>query len=113
MHPDRVPESPATRKLRLFIEANAAKRARAETRIKTRIESAREALLAVLGERGLTPTPRERGLILKCGDAEQLAAWLRRAVTAATVADALAAAPTATASPKPRGARRPAARASR
>ncbi len=45
------------------------------------------ALLALLAERGLTPTPEERAHIAACTDETLLARWVRRAVTAPSVAD--------------------------
>jgi hypothetical protein len=88
MTPDRVPERPAVRKLRLFLESIGEKRGRAEGLA----EGKREDLLLVLSERGLAPTKDERARIEKCTDAAQLGAWLKRAVTAPSVADVLAAA---------------------
>ncbi|MBK6691770.1 MAG: hypothetical protein IPG50_06130 [Myxococcales bacterium] len=44
-------------------------------------------LLAILNERGLTPTPEERAHIAACTDEAELTHWVRRAVTAASVAD--------------------------
>jgi hypothetical protein len=79
MTPDRVPERPAVRKLRLFLESIG------------RAEGKRESLLMILSERGLTPTKDERARIEKCADAPQLDAWLKRAITAPSVADALTA----------------------
>jgi hypothetical protein len=100
MHPDRVPERPATRKLRLFLESIGEKRGRAEGKAEGRAEGKaegraegkREDLLTVLSERGLSLTEEQRARIEKCTDVEQLGLWLRRAITAASVADVLTAA---------------------
>ncbi len=111
MHPDRVTERPAVRKTRLLLESIGEKRGLEQGRA----ETARGALLVVLSERGLGPTDEERAHIEACTDVAQLGLWLRRAVTAASVADVLAATVTATRpAPKPRRTRpSPAARASR
>lgn len=91
MHPDQYPERPAVRKLRLFLEDRG------------RAESKREDLLMVLSERGLPVTDGERARIEKCTDVEQLSLWHRRAITAASVADVLAATvPTTKPAPRPR-----------
>jgi hypothetical protein len=97
MQPIRVTESPRIRKLRLFLEGIAEKRGRAEERV----ASKREDLLMVLSERGLPLTREQRTLIGKCADADQLALWHRRAITAASVADVLAATVTPAAARKP------------
>ena len=119
MHPDRVTERPAVRKTRLLLESIGEKRGleqgRAEGRTEGRAETARGDLLVVLSERGLGPTDEERAHIEACSDVAQLGLWLRRAVTAASVADVLAATVTATRpAAKPRRTRlSPAARTSR
>jgi hypothetical protein len=121
MHPERYPERPAVRKLRLFLEgqgraegkaegraegkAEGRAEGKAEGRAEGKAESKREDLLLILSERGLPLTSDERAGIEKCEDVEQLALWLRRAVTAASVADVLAAA-VKTTKPRPRS-RRP------
>ena len=83
MNPDNIPESPATRKLRLFLESRGEQRGRAAS------------LLLVLEQRGLPVSEAERARIRQCGDAAQLDAWLRRALTAESVADVLAEGPPA------------------
>ncbi len=123
MHPDRVTERPAVRKTRLLLESIGEKRGleqglakgRDEGRNEGRAEAARGDLLLVLTERGLTPAASERARIEACADVAQLGLWLRRAVTAASVAEVLAATVTApTPAPKPRRTRpSPAARPSR
>ncbi|MBK8256154.1 MAG: hypothetical protein IPK82_26230 [Polyangiaceae bacterium] len=90
MHPDRVPESPATRKLRLFLEANAERRGRAEGEAKGRAKEVTHALRIVLTQRGLKPTPAELAVINGCTDLTVLRMWLERSVTASSVAEVLA-----------------------
>lgn len=61
-----------------------------------RLEAAGEArgkagsLLEVLAARGLAVTPDERSQMLACQDLPRLAGWLRRALSASTVAEVLA-----------------------
>jgi hypothetical protein len=86
MHPDRVPESTRTRKLRLFLESIGEKQGRAEGKI----EGKREALLMVLEERDLPLTEEQRAHIEACTDIEKLTVWHRRAITAASVDEVLA-----------------------
>ena len=52
-------------------------------------------LLLVLEQRGLPVSKAERARIQECGDTDQLDAWLRRALTAESVADVLAEGPPA------------------
>ena len=61
---------------------------RAEGEAKGRAEGLAEAVLDVLEARGLPVSDEARARILACTDATQLAAWVRRAVTVASV-DAL------------------------
>ncbi len=115
MHPDRVTERPAVRKTRLLLESIGEKRGLEQGRAEGRAETARGALLVVLSERGLGLGDQERARIEACTDVAQLGLWLRRAVTAASVAEVLAATVAAAKpAPKPRSTRpSPAARASR
>ena len=98
MHPDRVPERPAVRKLRLFLEQKGRAEGLAAGKAEGLAEGKREDLLTVLLERGLPLTDEERARIEKCTDVEQLRLWHRRAITAASAADVLA---TAAKSEKP------------
>ena len=131
MHPDRVLERPAVRKLRLFLEqkdraeglaegkaeglaegkAEGLAEGKAEGLAEGKAEGKREGLLVVLSERGLTPTEAERAVIMGCEDVSLLGTWLKRAVTAASVADVLAAAPSPRPAPKRPSTKRPAGRA--
>lgn len=102
MHPDRVPESPSTRKLRLFLEANAEKRGRleglaeglaegrAEGRAQGEAAGVRAALEIVMAQRALVPTAVEVKRIENCTDLRVLRVWLERAVSASSVRAVLA-----------------------
>jgi hypothetical protein len=102
MNPDSFPENAPARKLRLFLEAMGEKRGRVEGRA----EGQRNALLLVLAERGLVPTVAQRARVQACTDTAELNVWVKRAVTAESVAQVLG--PKAAA--KPAASRRPAAR---
>jgi len=56
-----------------------------------RVEGHARALLRILGARGLSVSDAERGEILCCAELVVLEAWLDRALTAACVAEVLAA----------------------
>lgn len=62
---------------------------REEGLAKGRAEGRAEALLAVLESRGLRVSNQARARILECTDGEQLDAWLRRAVSVASVDELL------------------------
>ena len=62
----------------------------AEGRAAGLAEGKAEALLTIFEARGLPVGEAQRDAILACSDAEQLDRWTRRAVTAASVDDALA-----------------------
>ena len=105
MNPDQIPERPAVRKLRLFLESIGEKRGRAEGRAEGLAEGlakgeagglangTREALRTILSERGLSLSEGDRERIEKCSDVEQLTVWLRRAVTAGTASEVFASSP--------------------
>jgi len=78
---DKIPETRASRRFRLFIE----KKGRTEGKA----EGKQEALLMILGARGLLPTTRERARIAACTDAAVLDAWLVAAATAESVREVL------------------------
>jgi hypothetical protein len=63
---------------------------KAEGRAEGKAEGRAEALLAVFAARGLAATDEERARVLACGDLATLERWIRQAVTAASVAEALA-----------------------
>ena len=95
MDPNHIPERPAVRKLREFLESVGEKRGLAEGKA----ESKQEDLLTVFSERGLPVTAGERARIRECTDIGRLSEWFRRAITAASVAEALAAAPSSKGAP--------------
>lgn len=69
------------------MEGGADRGVRATATSTSTLPSQAAALLALLAERGLTPTPEERAHIAACTDETLLARWVRRAVTALSVAD--------------------------
>jgi len=85
MDADKIPETKASRALRLFLE-------RGEARHKA--QGKREALLAVLATRGLSPTKEERTSIDALTDLTALDRCIQAAVTAASVGAMLASAGT-------------------
>lgn len=97
MNPDKIPETPAARKLRLFLEAQGRKKGRAEGEAKGRIEGRAEgeakgrqdALLTLLRARGLSPSQDDEARIRACADAAKLDRWIAQAATATTVREAL------------------------
>ncbi|MGK3990953.1 hypothetical protein WME99_48350 [Sorangium sp. So ce136] len=112
MNPDKIPETPAARKLRLFLEAQGRKKGRAEGRAegeaKGRAEGRQEALITLLRARGLAPSPDDEARIRGCADAAKLDRWIARAATATTVREALGTRTQgARARPRPPGRSRP------
>ncbi|WP_437652488.1 hypothetical protein [Sorangium sp. So ce1182] len=112
MNPDKIPETPAARKLRLFLEAQGRKKGRAEGRaegeVKGRAEGRQEALITLLRARGLAPSPDDEARIRGCADAAKLDRWIARAATATTVREALGTRTQgARARPRPPGRSRP------
>ena len=109
MHPDRVPETPESRELRLLLESNGEKRGLAqgktvgrteglaegrteglaEGRTEGLAEGKRDTLRMILTERGLALTAAQRRRIDGCSEIPQLDAWLKRALTADTAAEVL------------------------
>ncbi|WP_437782629.1 hypothetical protein [Sorangium sp. So ce1097] len=93
MNPDKIPETPAARKLRLFLEAQGRKKGRAEGEAKGRAEGEakgrQDALLTLLRARGLSPSQDDEARIRACADAAKLDRWIARAATATTVREAL------------------------
>jgi hypothetical protein len=73
MNPDKVPESPAVRKLRLLLRGTGEARGCAH------------ALLTLLDARGLAISTADRAKIEACTDAALLDQWIRRAATAESV----------------------------
>ncbi|WP_437757736.1 hypothetical protein [Sorangium sp. So ce1389] len=116
MNPDKIPETPAARKLRLFLEAQGRKKGRAEGEAKGRAEGEakgraegrQEALITLLRARGLAPSPDDESRIRGCADAAKLDRWIARAATATTVREALGTRTQgARARPRPPGRSRP------
>ena len=89
MNPDKIPETPAARKLRLFLEAQGRKKGRAEGEAKGRAEGRQDALLTLLRARGLPPSQDDEARIRACADAAKLDRWIAQAATATTVREAL------------------------
>ncbi|WP_437816209.1 hypothetical protein [Sorangium sp. So ce1078] len=93
MNPDKIPETPAARKLRLFLEAQGRKKGRAEGEAKGRAEGEakgrQDALLTLLRARGLSPSQDDEARIRACADAAKLDRWIAQAATATTVRAAL------------------------
>jgi hypothetical protein len=101
MNPDKIPESPAARKLRLLLEAQGRKRGRVEGEAKGRAEGLAEgkakgkqdALLTLLRARGLPLTRADEVRVRACTDTAKLDRWIERAATAASVREVLGAKP--------------------
>ncbi|WP_437280366.1 hypothetical protein WME90_07340 [Sorangium sp. So ce375] len=129
MNPDKIPETPAARKLRLFLEAQGRKKGRAEGEAKGRAEGEakgraegeakgraegeargrQDALLTLLRARGLPPSQDDEARIRACADAAKLDRWIAKAATATTVREALGTrTPRARARPRTPGRSRPA-----
>ncbi|WP_433934402.1 hypothetical protein AB3662_07650 [Sorangium cellulosum] len=93
MNPDNIPETPAARKLRLFLEAQGRKKGRAEGEARGRAEGEargrQDALLTLLRARGLSPSQDDEARIRACADAAKLDRWIARAATATTLREAL------------------------
>jgi flagellar biosynthesis/type III secretory pathway protein FliH len=109
MDPNKIPETPAARKLRLFLEAQGRKRGRIEGEAKGRAEGLAEgraegrteghaegelkgkqdALLALLKARGLTVTAEQRAALRSCADLAKLDQWIVQAATAIKASDVL------------------------
>ena len=80
-----IPESPAMRKARRFLEA----RGRDKWLAEGKIEGARGALLTLLQARGLAVSETERATIGACSDPVRLDLWIVRAATATATCDVL------------------------
>ncbi|AUX40281.1 uncharacterized protein SOCE26_016810 [Sorangium cellulosum] len=109
MNPDKIPETPAARKLRLFLESQGRKKGRAEGEAKGRAEGEakgrQEALVTLLRARGLSPSQDDEARIRACADTAKLDRWIAQAATATTVREALGA-KTSGARARPRAPRR-------
>jgi hypothetical protein len=97
MNPDKIPETPAARNTRLFLEAQGRKRGRLEGRAEGRAEGLtqgevkgkQDALLALLKARGLSISAEQRAGLRSCADPAKLTQWIVRAATAASASDVL------------------------
>ena len=91
MDPDKIPEGPAMKLLRLEMEKKIEAGGRAADLAKGMVEGRAESVLTVLTARGLVPTEEQKARLLGWGwtDLERLERALRRAVTAGTVEEAL------------------------
>jgi hypothetical protein len=94
MDVNKIPETKASRAFRLFFEnrgkAEGLAEGKAEGKAEGLAEGKRASLLTVLAARGLTPSATERKQIAALEDESLLDECIRCAVTAATVAEALA-----------------------
>lgn len=114
MNPDKIPETPAARRLRLFLEAQGRKKGRAEGEAKGEAKGRQEALITLLRARGLSPSQDDEARIRACTDAAKLDRWITRAATATSVREALGTkSPRARARPRAPGRARPPASTSR
>jgi hypothetical protein len=86
MDVDKVPETKASRAFRLFFEQRGEARGEAQGEARAK----RDAVLAVLAARGLSPTPAERTSIAALTDLAVLDRCIQAAVTAASVKAMLA-----------------------
>lgn len=99
MNPDKIPETPAARRTRLFLEAQGRKRGRIEGEVKGRAEGEakgeakgradgkREAVLALLKVRGLSVAAEDLAALHGCADIALLDQWIVKAATATSASD--------------------------
>lgn len=85
MNPNKIPETPAARKTRLFLEAQGRKRGRIEGEVKGK----QDALLALLKARGLSVSTEQRRILRGCTDPAKLDRWIVEAAFASSVDDVL------------------------
>jgi len=112
MNPDKIPETPAARKTRLFCEGQARKRGRLEGLAKGlaegEVKGKRDAILALLKTRGVALSTEERAVLRACTDAAKLDLWIIRAATATSASEVFG---SGTKPPAPRAPERRPARA--
>lgn len=111
MDPAKIPMTPAARRI-LALWEQRDQAATDKGLAKGRAEGKREALVALLGARGIAPTAEQRATIEACEDPAQLERWIVEAATATAAAQVIA--PAAPARPRPRSrapSKRPAKRA--
>jgi hypothetical protein len=90
MDPDKIPMSPAARKLKALISAEGRKEGRKEGLAEGLARGKREVLLDLLDSRGLPVTAAQRATIDGCVDPVTLGRWVVKAATAASVGEVLA-----------------------
>jgi hypothetical protein len=95
MNPNKIPESPGARKLRLFLEEQGWKRGWKEGLSEGKVQGfalgQQESLLTLLFVRGLLPSRENEERIRACSDPATLGRWIKRAATAASVREVLGA----------------------
>ncbi|MFO0763200.1 MAG: hypothetical protein U0359_42575 [Byssovorax sp.] len=91
MNPNKIPETPAARDFRLFMEKQGHKRGLAEGEARGEARGKQGALLMLLRARGLSPTKEDEARIRACTSAAKLDRWIERAATASSVTEALGA----------------------
>ena len=89
MNPDKIPETPASRKTRLFLEAQRRKKGRVEGWAEGWAEGIQHALLTLLRARGIPPSTEDEARIRACTDSAMLEQWIERAATASSVREVL------------------------
>jgi hypothetical protein len=97
MNPDKIPETPAARKTRMFLEAQGRKRGFAEGEAKGEargeakglVKGKQDALLTLLRARELRPSREDEARVRECTSAAKLDRWIERAATAVSVREVL------------------------
>nr|WP_308309075.1 hypothetical protein [Streptomyces sp. CHD11] len=73
-----------------FFQSQTAQQLRAEGEAKGQVKGRAEAVLVLLGHRGVELGEEDRERIAGCGDPEVLDVWLKRALTARSAAEVFA-----------------------
>jgi hypothetical protein len=106
MNPDKIPETPAARKTRLFLEAQGRKRGRIEGErkgeAKGELKGKRDALLALLKARGFSVSAQQQAMVRECADIAELDRWIVKAATASSMDEVLGSPPRLKAARAPR-----------
>jgi hypothetical protein len=89
MNPDQIPETRAARRFRLFFEERGKTEGLTEGLAKGKTDGLRQALLVLIGARGMAVSDEERAAIDACADAALLDQWVARAATAGSTAEVL------------------------
>jgi hypothetical protein len=90
MDPAKIPEGPAMKLFRAEGEAKGRAEGEAKGRAEGEARGRAEALLTILETRALPVSEAERARIAECTDLALLERWIKRAVTASSVAETLA-----------------------